>query len=121
MKTETIDAPRLKRPPDEDVRDACMLAQLQGDIDDLGLVTEAIMHLQETDTHYCRHLERLGLGDNLAHLKWRHFTIMSVLAGECVRLRNTIDNHLAEMVKKSPRLKDAKAYLEEAHSTVNNI
>jgi hypothetical protein len=79
------------------------------------------MHLQDNDTNYCRHLEKLGLGDDLAHLKWRHFTIMSVLAGECVRLRNTIDNHLAEMVKTSPRLNNAKAHLEEAYSTANNI
>jgi len=45
---------RVVRPSAEDTHDACMLAQLQGAIDDLHLVTGAIMHLEETDTNYCR-------------------------------------------------------------------
>jgi hypothetical protein len=108
-------------PSDEDAHDAILLARLQGDIDDLGRVTEAIMSLQDTDKHYCQHLETLGLGDDLSHLKWRHFTIMSVLAGDCVRLQNRINNDLTDMVKESPRLENAKAHLEQVCSTAKNI
>ena len=121
MTTEKADAPRLKRPSDDDAHDAIMLAQLQGAIDDLYVVTEAIMHMEETDTNYCRHLETLGLGDDVSHLKWRHFTIMKVLAGECVRLQNKINNYLADMVRQSPRLSNAKAHLEQVYSTAKNI
>ena len=50
----------MGRSSDEDRRDAMMVCQLQGDIDDLSLVCEAIKGLEETDERYCALLAKHG-------------------------------------------------------------